>query len=142
MATFVANLSRSTASWNRPAATKPTRKPGASDFENDPQASSTVGQVQIVTKLDDSLDPQRFQLGDMQIGDIQVRVVEYGVGYVADHWCHKGHILFVLTGTLTIEHDDGGSYDVAAGESWHAGDDQGAPHRVVCPDGATVFIVD
>ena len=94
-----------------------------------------------VLGLNDSV-AHAITVSSRQIGDIQVRVVEYGVGYVADHWCHKGHILFVLTGTLTIEHDDGGSYDVAAGESWHAGDDQGAPHRVVCPDGATVFIVD
>lgn len=27
-----------------------------------------------------------------QFGDIRVRVVEYTPGYVADHWCDKGHI--------------------------------------------------
>src|SRR5262249_11473429 len=44
------------------------------NFENDPQASSTVGQVQVVTRLDDHLDPHRFGLGDMQVGNIQVHV--------------------------------------------------------------------
>jgi hypothetical protein len=26
-------------------------------------------------------------------GDIRVRMVEYSAGYLADHWCKKGHIL-------------------------------------------------
>lgn len=28
-------------------------------------------------------------------GDIRVRIVEYSPGYLADHWCSKGHVLFV-----------------------------------------------
>ena len=28
-----------------------------------------------------------------QFGDIRVRMVEYSAGYLADHWCTKGHIL-------------------------------------------------
>ena len=28
-----------------------------------------------------------------EFGDIRVRVVEYSPGYLADHWCSKGHIL-------------------------------------------------
>lgn len=27
-----------------------------------------------------------------QFGAIRVRMVEYSAGYVADHWCVKGHI--------------------------------------------------
>jgi hypothetical protein len=27
-------------------------------------------------------------------GEIRVRMVEYTPGYLADHWCEKGHILF------------------------------------------------
>ena len=77
-----------------------------------------------------------------QLGDIQLRVVEYSAGYLADHWCHKGHILYVLTGAMVIEHQDGSRYDLRAGASWHVADNEGAPHRVVCNDGATVFIVD
>jgi hypothetical protein len=77
-----------------------------------------------------------------QLGDIQVRIVEYSAGYLADHWCHKGHILFVVSGALVIEHQDGSRYDLTPGTSWHVADNQGAPHRVVCAKGATVFIVD
>lgn len=33
-----------------------------------------------------------------QFNDIRVRMVEYSPGYLADHWCSKGHILLVLEG--------------------------------------------
>src|SRR5690242_3990333 len=29
----------------------------------------------------------------LHVGDIRVRMVEYTPGYVANHWCQKGHIL-------------------------------------------------
>jgi len=77
-----------------------------------------------------------------QLGDIQLRLVDYGAGYLADHWCAKGHILFVVAGSLVIEHQDGSRCALSPGTSWHAGDGDGPPHRVVCDTGATVFIVD
>jgi hypothetical protein len=76
------------------------------------------------------------------LGDIQVRLVEYGPGYRADHWCAKGHIVHVVAGDLVIEHRDGIRFALRPGMSWHAPDDAGPPHRVLCDRGATVFIVD
>jgi hypothetical protein len=77
-----------------------------------------------------------------QFGGIQLRLVDYSAGYLAGHWCDKGHVLFVVAGHLVIEHHDGNRYDLAAGATWHVAD-RGAPaHRVVCERGATVFIVD
>jgi quercetin dioxygenase-like cupin family protein len=78
-----------------------------------------------------------------QLGDIQLRVVEYAPGYLADHWCSKGHILYVVSGELAIEHRDGQvAYGLSAGMSWHVADDEGTPHRVRSPTGATIFILD
>ncbi len=76
------------------------------------------------------------------VGDIQLRLVEYGAGYLADHWCDKGHILFVAEGALAIEHRDGTRYELPAGTSWHVADNGAPAHRVVCEHGATVFIID
>ena len=76
------------------------------------------------------------------LGGVQLRIVQYGAGYRADHWCAKGHIVHVLAGDLVIEHDDGRRFPLTAGMTWHAPDDRGPPHRVVCETGATVFIVD
>lgn len=76
------------------------------------------------------------------LGGTQLRIVDYGAGYVADHWCGKGHILFVVSGELVIEHQDGNRYELARGMSWHAAGGEGPPHRVVSKDGARVFIID
>jgi hypothetical protein len=75
-------------------------------------------------------------------GETQLRLVAYGAGYIADHWCDKGHVLFVVDGDLVIEHDDGSRYELQPGMTWHVADEIFPPHRVVCADGATVFIVD
>jgi hypothetical protein len=75
-------------------------------------------------------------------GDTQIRLVDYSPGYVADHWCAKGHVIFVAEGDLVIEHQDGSRYPLAAGTSYHVADNDGSPHRVICEGGATVFIVD
>jgi hypothetical protein len=34
-------------------------------------------------------------------GDIRIRIVEYTAGYVADHWCSKGHVVLCLSGSST-----------------------------------------
>ena len=75
-------------------------------------------------------------------GDIQLRIVDYSAGYLADHWCDKGHILFVTEGALTIEHRDGSRHDLAPGMSWHVSDNGAPAHRVISEKGARVFIVD
>jgi hypothetical protein len=76
------------------------------------------------------------------LGDIQLRMVEYSPGYLADHWCDKGHILLVIDGAVLLEHRDGARYALAAGATWHVADNDATPHRVICEQGATVFIVD
>jgi hypothetical protein len=77
-----------------------------------------------------------------QFGEIQIRLVEYSAAYVGDHWCHKGHLTFVVAGHMTIEHENGTSWDLRAGTSWHVADDDGSPHRARSINGATVFVVD
>jgi hypothetical protein len=74
-------------------------------------------------------------------GDIRVRMVEYSPGYVADHWCAKGHVILCLTGAIDIELRDGKRLALKQGESYHVGDGD-PPHRTSTTDGATLFIVD
>jgi hypothetical protein len=74
-------------------------------------------------------------------GDIRVRMVEYSPGYVADHWCEKGHILLCLHGQLDTELADGRVFTLTAGCSYQVAD--GAePHRSSTAHGAKLFIVD
>jgi hypothetical protein len=74
-------------------------------------------------------------------GDIRVRLVEYSAGYVADHWCDKGHIVLCLEGELHTELMDGRTVVLKPGMSYHVSD--GAePHRSSTTKGAKLFIVD
>jgi hypothetical protein len=77
-----------------------------------------------------------------QFGEIQMRLVDYSPDFVGDHWCQKGHLAFVVAGQIVIEHQDGTSWNLAAGTSWHCADDAGSPHRARSITGATVFVVD
>jgi hypothetical protein len=77
-----------------------------------------------------------------QFGEIQLRLVEYSASYLSDHWCHKGHVVFVLAGEMFIEHEDGTKWKLTAGTSWQAADNDGSPHRARSAAGATIFIID
>ena len=76
-----------------------------------------------------------------QFGDVRVRWVQYSPGYVADHWCERGHVVHVLEGELVTELKDGRSFVLGAGESYVVADGDGA-HRSRSPRGARLFIVD
>ncbi|AMJ60599.1 DHCW motif cupin fold protein [Bosea sp. PAMC 26642] len=72
---------------------------------------------------------------------IRVRMVEYSPGYVADHWCSKGHIILCLDGELETTLDDGRVMLLKAGMSYQVADGAEA-HRSSAPKGAKLFIVD
>jgi len=76
-----------------------------------------------------------------QFGPIRVRMVEYTPGYLADHWCKKGHVLLCLEGELHTELDDGRTFLLTAGMSYQVADNAEA-HRSSTSTGAKLFIVD
>lgn len=76
-----------------------------------------------------------------QFGPIRVRMVEYSPGYLADHWCKKGHILLCIEGELHTELADGRKFLLTPGTSYQVADDA-EPHRSWTESGAKLFIVD
>jgi len=72
---------------------------------------------------------------------IRVRMVEYTPGYLADHWCKKGHILFCLDGELETTLEDGRTFTLTPGMSYQVGDDAEA-HQSTTKKGARLLIVD
>lgn len=74
-------------------------------------------------------------------GGIRVRMVEYSAGYIADHWCSKGHILLCIDGELNTELADGRIFILKAGMSYQVADHAEA-HRSSTISGARLFIVD
>ena len=76
-----------------------------------------------------------------QFGDLRVRMVEYSPGYLADHWCSKGHVLLCLEGELHTELQDGRVFTLTPGMSYQVADNA-EPHRSYTGLGARLFIVD
>lgn len=76
------------------------------------------------------------------IGDLRVRMVEYSPGYLADHWCDRGHVLYVLEGELQSQLKDGRSFTLKPGMSYQVSDHGDAAHRSYTATGAKLFIVD
>lgn len=76
-----------------------------------------------------------------RFGDVRVRMVEYTPGYLADHWCVKGHVLLCLSGELHTELEDGRRFVLKPGMSYQVAD-IAEPHRSSTQTGATLFIVD
>ncbi|WP_395772098.1 DHCW motif cupin fold protein [Arenimonas sp.] len=74
-------------------------------------------------------------------GNVRVRFVEYTPGYLADHWCVKGHILLCTEGELHAELEDGRKFVLTAGMSYQVADNA-EPHRSSTAVGAKLFIVD
>ena len=77
-----------------------------------------------------------------EIGDLRVRMVEYSSGYLADHWCDRGHVLLVLEGELDTELRDGRKFTLKPGMSYQVSDFGDAAHRSFTSTGVKLFIVD
>jgi hypothetical protein len=76
-----------------------------------------------------------------QFGAVRVRMLEYSPGYVADHWCSKGHFLLCLEGELDTHLADGRRFMLTAGMSYHVADGA-APHRSQSRNGAKLYVID
>ena len=76
-----------------------------------------------------------------EFGGLRVRMVEYSPGYLADHWCSKGHILLCLEGELHTELKDGRTIVLTPGMSYQVADNAEA-HRSSTSIGARLFVVD
>jgi quercetin dioxygenase-like cupin family protein len=78
----------------------------------------------------------------LHLGDVRIRQVEYTPGYLADHWCDRGHILYVLEGELESELKDGRRSTLKPGMSYQVSDFGDPAHRSSTKTGVKLFIVD
>src|ERR1700733_3561568 len=77
----------------------------------------------------------------IQLGDLRIRIVEYSEGYLADHWCQKGHIVYCLEGEFEGELEDGESFVFRPGMSYIVSDGQSS-HRSISAKGVRLLIID
>jgi len=77
----------------------------------------------------------------IQFPGLRIRLVEYSKGYLADHWCHKGHIVHCLEGEFVSELQSGELVKLEKGGTYVVSDELSS-HRSVTEKGVKLLIVD
>jgi hypothetical protein len=76
-----------------------------------------------------------------QYDGLRIRIVTYSAGYLADHWCRKGHIVHCLEGEVTSELETGEQYKLTKGMTYVVSDDLSS-HRSITENGVKLLIID
>ena len=77
----------------------------------------------------------------VQFEGLRIRIVEYSKGYVADHWCKKGHIVHCLEGDFVSELSNGQQFILTKGMTYVVSDELSS-HRSTTVDGVKLLIID
>lgn len=77
----------------------------------------------------------------IEVGNLRVRIVEYSAGYLADHWCSRGHVVYVLEGEFVSELKDGRTFGLTSGMSYQVANNA-EPHRSSSKSGVKLLIID
>jgi len=77
----------------------------------------------------------------VQLPGLRIRIVEYSAGYLADHWCRKGHIVHCIEGEFTSESIDGNHSQLKTGMTYVVTDELSS-HRSTTKNGAKLLIID
>ena len=77
----------------------------------------------------------------LQFDGFRVRLVEYSNGYLANHWCQKGHIVYCLEGDFISELENGESFSLTKGMMYIVSDDVSS-HRSTTTNGVKLLIID
>ena len=74
----------------------------------------------------------------VQFEGLRIRLVEYSSGYLADHWCQKGHIVHCLEGEFISELSTGEKIKLNEGETYIVSDELSS-HRSVTAGGVNAM---
>jgi quercetin dioxygenase-like cupin family protein len=77
----------------------------------------------------------------LQFEGLRVRLVEYSAGYLADHWCQKGHFVHCLEGEFISEMENGETFRLTKGMTYIVSDNLSS-HRSVSENGVKLLIID
>ena len=77
----------------------------------------------------------------LQFEGLRVRIVEYEAGYLADHWCGKGHIVHCLEGEFITELANGEKFTLSKGMTYIVSVKQSS-HRSESREGVKLLIID
>jgi quercetin dioxygenase-like cupin family protein len=77
----------------------------------------------------------------LQFDNLRVRIVAYSSGYLADHWCRKGHIVHCLEGEFKSELENGEIFHLSKGMTYIVSDNLSS-HRSISENGVKLLIID
>ncbi|HAN17436.1 MAG: hypothetical protein A2X13_09135 [Bacteroidetes bacterium GWC2_33_15] len=77
----------------------------------------------------------------LQLPGLRIRMVEYSKGYLADHWCEKGHIVHCIEGEFVSELKDGTKHVLTRGMTYVVSDELSS-HRSITENGVQLLIID
>jgi len=77
----------------------------------------------------------------VQFHGLRIRLVEYSKGYMADHWCEKGHIVHCMEGEFVSELQNGEKFTLTQGMTYVVSDNLSS-HRSCTKNGVKVMIID
>jgi hypothetical protein len=77
----------------------------------------------------------------IQFDGLRIRLVEYSKGYIADHWCKKGHIVHCLQGEFVSELQDNTKFKLTQGMTYVVSDELSS-HRSISRNGVKLLIID
>ena len=77
----------------------------------------------------------------IQFDGLRVRIVEYSKGYLADHWCKKGHIVHCIDGAFVTELEGGNKFSLSKGMTYLVSDELSS-HRSISENGVKLLIID
>jgi hypothetical protein len=77
----------------------------------------------------------------IQFDGLRIRKVAYSAGYLADHWCQKGHIVHCLEGSFVSELQTGEMISLAKGDTYVVSDNLSS-HRSISESGVELLIID
>ena len=80
-------------------------------------------------------------MANTTISQLRIRIVEYSSGYLADHWCEKGHIVHCLEGEFISELKTGELIKLSKGMTYVVSDAM-SNHRSISEKGVKLLIVD
>jgi quercetin dioxygenase-like cupin family protein len=77
----------------------------------------------------------------IEFNGLRLRLVTFSSGYLADHWCQKGHIVHCLEGEFITELKTGEKVKLQKGETYIVSDDASS-HLSICEIGVKLLIID
>lgn len=77
----------------------------------------------------------------LDLPGLRIRLIEYSPGYLADHWCKKGHIVHCIEGEFENELDNGDRFTLSKDMTYVVSDNL-STHRSYSKNGVKLLIID